>query len=71
VCDSFSFALNSLTLEEVSGDVIDLIMSLGDFNEFKQAMLAVKRARGASGKTFGSLSVFGVSMANNVNPKQI
>eukprot|EP00954_Amorphochlora_amoebiformis_P015947 1252194-Amorphochlora_amoeboformis.AAC.1 len=35
--------------DEISGDVFDMLMSMGDFEEFRGLMLAHKAARGKKG----------------------
>mmetsp|Transcript_29196 Transcript_29196/g.29545 ORF Transcript_29196/g.29545 Transcript_29196/m.29545 type:complete len:167 (+) Transcript_29196:114-614(+) len=44
--------------DELSGEVFDLLLSLGDFNEFKQLMLSHKKAKSA-GADIQSLAVMG------------
>ena len=49
-------------VDDLSGDVFDLLMSLGDFSEFKQLMLSVKKAK-SGGDNSGSLAICGTSLS--------
>mmetsp|Transcript_24550 Transcript_24550/g.22303 ORF Transcript_24550/g.22303 Transcript_24550/m.22303 type:complete len:152 (-) Transcript_24550:89-544(-) len=42
--------------DEISGEIFDLLSSMGDFNEFKDLMLNYKREQNKSGKNELSLS---------------
>jgi len=61
-CHHFSYPHPA---DEVSGDVFDLLLSIGDFTEFKDLMLSHKRAAASSsGKAAGgSLELHGHSVA--------
>ena len=52
VCKTDSFA------DEISGEIFDLLLSLGDFTEFKEMMLSYKRAH-SEVKGVGGLSIAG------------
>lgn len=49
----------------MSGDVFDLLLSIGDFTEFKELMLSNKRAMASSGGAAagGMLELHGHSVA--------
>eukprot|EP01041_Mallomonas_annulata_P002739 gene2739-5394_t len=52
--------LLSTRSDQLSGDVFDLLISLGDFNEFKQLMLSQKRTKNSGSELLG-LSVQGTA----------
>jgi hypothetical protein len=61
----FIFALHLIIIPsgELDGEVFDLLMSLGDFSEFKQLMLSYKQAKHSNGTDIASLGVFGVRVS--------
>ena len=44
--------------DEISGEIFDLLLSLGEFTEFKEMMLSYKRAR-SEAKGVGGISISG------------
>lgn len=44
--------------DEISGEIFDLLVSLGDFTEFKEMMLSYKRV-GNEAKGVGGISISG------------
>jgi hypothetical protein len=53
--------LYCIFVDEIGGEIFDLLMSFGDFSEFKELMLSYKRAKQDSNSTQGgtpSISVF-------------
>ena len=61
--DVYRFALCWMSSGELDGEVFDLLMSLGDFSEFKQLMLSHKQAKHSNGTDIASLGVFGVRVS--------
>ena len=53
----FESLLKSREEDEMSADIFDILLSFGDFNEFKQYMLSVKRGADMMGPTSRRLEV--------------